>query len=104
PKVRPMSPADAAAKRDAGAVTVVDVRPGDERAAAQLPGAFEHLDNGTVTLEALPKDTPLAFLCHRGGRSAQAAEHFRQLGFSEVYNITGGIDAWADLDPSIPKY
>ena len=64
----------------------------------------EHFDNGTAALEALPKGTPLAFLCHHGGRSAQAAEHFRQLGFTEVYNIVGGIDAWADLDPGIPKY
>ena len=103
-KVRSLSPADAAAKRDAGAVTVVDVRPADERAVAQLPGAFEHFDNGTAALEALPKGTPLAFLCHHGGRSAQAAEHFRQLGFTEVYNSVGGIDAWADLDPGIPKY
>jgi monothiol glutaredoxin len=104
PKVKPLSPAEAAEQRAAGAVTVVDVRPADERAIAALPGAFEHFDNGTAALEALPKDTALAFLCHRGGRSAQAAEHFRQLGFTRVYNITGGIDAWADLDSPIPKY
>src|SRR5690606_3560925 len=104
PKVKPLSPAEAAEQRAAGAVTVVDVRPADERAVATLPGAFEHFDNGTAALEALPKDTALAFLCHRGGRSAQAAEHFRQLGFTRVYNITGGIDAWADIDSSIPKY
>ncbi|MDQ2703503.1 MAG: Grx4 family monothiol glutaredoxin [Pseudomonadota bacterium] len=104
PKVRPLSPADASAKRAAGAVTVVDVRPADERAVAQLDGAYEHLDNGTAALEALPKGTPLAFLCHHGARSAQAAEHFRQLGFTEVHNIAGGIDAWADFNPSIPKY
>ena len=36
--------------------------------------------------------------------NAQAAKHFRQLGFREVYNVTGGIDAWADVDTSIPKY
>ena len=104
PKVRPLTPADAAAKREAGAVTIVDVRPPEERAQAAIPGAFETLDDGPGALEALPKDTPLAFLCHGGGRSASAAEHFRQLGFTEVYNITGGIDAWADNDPSIPKY
>ena len=71
---------------------------------AALAGGYETLENGAAALEALPKDTPLAFLCHHGGRSAQAAEHFRQLGFREVHNVTGGIDAWADLDPAIPKY
>jgi monothiol glutaredoxin len=52
----------------------------------------------------MPKGTALAFLCHRGGRSQQAAEHFRQKGFREVYNIVGGIDAWADVEPGVAKY
>ena len=53
----------------------------------------------------MPKDTPLAYLCHHGGRSAQAAEQFRALGFTKVHNITGGIDAWAkQLDSSIGTY
>ena len=103
-KVRELSPLEAAGKLAAGAITVVDVRPAQERAFAQLKAAFATLDAGTDALEALPKDTPLAFLCHHGGRSAQAAEHFRQAGFTEVYNIVGGIDAWARMDPSIPRY
>jgi monothiol glutaredoxin len=104
PKVRELSPLEASGKLATGALTLVDVRPPAERALAQLKGGFETLDDGDAALEALAKDTPLAFLCHHGGRSAQAAEHFRQLGFREVYNVTGGIDAWADADPQIPKY
>jgi monothiol glutaredoxin len=103
-KVRELAPAAAAARLAAGTLTLVDVRPAQERALAALAGGFETLDDGAAALEALPKDTPLAFLCHHGGRSAQAAEHFRQLGFREVHNVTGGIDAWADVDASIPKY
>ena len=67
-------------------------------------GHRRRLDTSTtapIALEALPKDTALAFLCHHGGRSQQAAEHFRGLGFREVYNIDGGIDAWADLNPAV---
>lgn len=105
PKVRELSPVEAAGKIAAGALTLVDVRPPEERAFAQVKTRFETLDAGALArLEALPKDTPLAFLCHHGGRSAQAAEHFRQQGFTEVYNIVGGIDAWADADPAIGKY
>jgi len=56
-------------------------------------------------LAALPKDTALAFLCHHGVSSRQAAEHFRGLGFTEVFNIEGGIDAWAEtVDASVPRY
>ena len=104
PKVRELSPLEAASKLAAGTLTLVDVRPADERAIASAPVPFETLDGGAAALEALPKDTPLAFLCHHGGRSAKAAEHFRQLGFTEVYNVSGGIDAWAEGEPGIPKY
>jgi len=97
---------DADDRLRAGTVTVVDVRPADERAIAAINGPFETFDgDNRARLEALPKDTALAFLCHHGGRSAQAAEQFRALGFTTVYNITGGIDAWSkDVDNSVPTY
>ncbi|ALN89558.1 MULTISPECIES: Grx4 family monothiol glutaredoxin [Lysobacter] len=104
PAVRAIVPADARERVRAGSLRLVDVRPPDERAIAQVELAFDTFDHGTSALETLPKDTPLAFLCHHGGRSAQAAEHFRQLGYREVYNVEGGIDAWADLDGAIAKY
>ena len=90
----------------AGTVTVVDVRPADERAIASINAAFETLDgDNRARIEALPKDTELAFLCHRGGRSAQAAAHFHALGFTNVYNIVGGIDAWSQqVDNSVAQY
>ena len=104
--VQELAVRDADDQRRAGTVTIVDVRPADERAIAAINAPFETFDgDNRARLEALPKDTPLAFLCHHGGRSAQAAEQFRALGFSKVYNITGGIDAWSNaVDNSVPKY
>ncbi|MFL9584290.1 Grx4 family monothiol glutaredoxin [Stenotrophomonas sp. AB1(2024)] len=104
--VQELAVRDADDQRRAGTLTVVDVRPADERAIAAIEAPFETFDgDNRARLEALPKDTPLAFLCHHGGRSAQAAEQFRALGFSKVFNITGGIDAWSDaVDNSVPKY
>ncbi len=105
PKVRALSPVEAASKLAAGTITLVDVRPPQERAFAIIKAPFATLDNdGLATLQALSKDTALAFLCHHGGRSQQAAEHFRQRGFSELYNIQGGIDAWAAADPAVGRY
>ena len=103
-KVGMLSPAQAAERVQAGTLTLVDVRPADERALAEAPLAHRDFDDGVEEIEALPKDTPLAFLCRSGGRSAQAAEHFRALGFKELYNIEGGINAWALLDPSLRAY
>lgn len=102
--VRNLSPAEAEARARTGTLTLVDVRPRDERSQAIAPVAHRDLDDGVEAIEALPKDTPIAFLCHHGGRSAQAAEHFRQLGFGEVYNVVGGIAAWAAFDPAVPRY
>jgi monothiol glutaredoxin len=102
--VRELAPEAARDMLANGALTIVDVRPAEERALASLPHPHRTLDDGIDTIESLPKDAPIAFICHHGGRSAQAAQHFRGLGFREVYNVTGGIDAWAQLDPAIPRY
>lgn len=56
-------------------------------------------------LEELPSDQPVWVLCHHGMRSAQVASFLERCGFSEVYNVAGGIDAWAlDVDPQVPRY
>ena len=104
--VREISVQEASEQLKAGALTVVDVRPSDERQLAMLPHPFLTFDdNGLEGISSLDKDTPLAFLCHHGNRSLQAAEHFRDLGFTNVANIRGGIDAWArEIDESISTY
>ncbi|KRG42308.1 glutaredoxin [Stenotrophomonas panacihumi] len=104
--VQELAVREAADQVKAGSVILVDVRPADERAIAAVNVPFRHFDgNGRAELEALPKDTAIAFLCHHGGRSQQAAEQFHAQGFTRVYNVTGGIDAWSDeVDGSVPKY
>ena len=104
PKVRAITSADAAERVNAGSLVIIDVRPADERALAALNLPFAHFDDGMQEIEVMDKATPMAFLCHTGARSGQAAEHFRALGFTEVYNISGGIDAWSTFDPEIPQY
>lgn len=103
---RNLSVVDADAQTRAGGITLVDVRPPEERAIAAVPVDYSGLENGGLEhLIALPKDTPLAFICHHGGRSAQAAMYFAEQGFSDLYNVVGGIDAWSlDVDMEIPRY
>ena len=104
--VQTLSPAEADVRVAAGEVLLVDVRPAEERAIAAVKLPFKTFDgNGRAELEALPKDTAIAFLCRSGGRSQQAAEEFRALGFSNVYNVVGGTNAWADeMDSGLAKY
>jgi monothiol glutaredoxin len=86
-------------------LVLVDVRTPDERAKAVIEPSVL-LDKETLArLEALPKDSELAFYCHTGGRSLGAAEHFRKIGFTNVSNVAGGIDAWSkEIDPEVPQY
>lgn len=106
PRVRPMSPRELDDRRQRGeAVRLIDVRTPAEWDQARIPGA-ELLDAALMEdLQDLPKDTLLVFQCHHGHRSQRAAEQFVPLGFSRVFNLTGGIDAYSQtVDPSIPRY
>lgn len=91
---------------DAGTVThLYDVRTERERAIAKIENTKLLDDAAMHEIEALPKDTHLAFYCHTGNRSRGAAEHFLKHGFKHVYNLAGGIEAWSrDVDPKIPRY
>lgn len=104
--ILPLTPADAERRARSGALVLVDVRPPAERALAAVGAPFTSLENGGLErLLALPKQQPLAFLCHHGVRSEQAAGYFRAQGFREVYNVIGGIEAWAcEVDPEVPRY
>ena len=103
--VKQLSVAELAQRIQANDITVVDVRPPEERAMAALKTPFRTLDEGIGALADLPKDAPIAFLCRSGGRSQQAAEQFRAHGYTKVYNVAGGINAWArEIDTTISEY
>ena len=86
-------------------IVLVDVRNEAERSRAAIEGSWV-LDRDTMQkLEALPKDSGMAFLCHHGNASMGAAEYFRKKGFTDVSNVAGGIHAWAmEVDSSVPTY
>ncbi len=46
-------------------------------------------------LEELDKDQVIVVICHHGMRSENVAYYLDQQGFSQIFNLTGGIDAWA---------
>ncbi len=106
PRVQQLSPADLKGMIDRGEkFELVDVRTPPERAIAALPGA-RLLDAELLhLLGELPRETPLVFHCHHGGRSQAAAERFLGQGFTRVYNVRGGIDGWSlTVDPKVPRY
>jgi rhodanese-related sulfurtransferase len=83
----------------------IDVRTPQEIELACIPQAepLDFTDQGTYM--NLPKDTKIVFSCKSGMRSLDVAAYFAGHGFTAVYSLRGGIDAWrADVDPSIPTY
>ena len=56
-------------------------------------------------LDSLDADREIIVICHHGGRSQRVADYLERSGFTNVANLTGGIDAWTnDVDPSLAKY
>lgn len=106
PPVQSLSVQDLKEKLDRGAdLLLFDVRGEDERAQALIEFARAWDQEAMQFIESLPKDTEIIFHCHIGGRSLQAAEHYRRLGFRNLYNLAGGIRAWAEeIDPEVPTY
>lgn len=55
--------------------------------------------------QSLDPDRETIVICHHGIRSRQVAMYLERLGFSNVVNLRGGLDAWArDTDPGLPTY
>jgi monothiol glutaredoxin len=91
---------------DSGAAfELVDVRTPWERDLAKIEGSRLLDQEYHDYLLTLDRATPLVFQCHHGIRSQAAAQYCEGLGFTDLFNLSGGIDAWSQLvDPSIPRY
>jgi monothiol glutaredoxin len=85
---------------------LVDVREEFEREICKIPGSVQLTEElAEEMLAHWDKNAPIIFSCHHGGRSRGAAEYFQSQGFSQVKNLSGGIDAWSMyIDPSVPRY
>lgn len=85
-----------------GKFRIIDVRQPQEIAAGTVPGA-EPLPLHTlpVRLDDLKRDEKLVFVCRSGARSAQACMFLKQQGYENVYNLRGGMLAWAQTGQMI---
>src|SRR5690349_15261219 len=87
-------------------LVLVDVRERHEWDVVHLDGA-ELIPVNSVMARASDLSTAdeIVIYCKGGTRSARALNQLRQLGFRKLWNLKGGINAWAeDVDPSLPKY
>ena len=75
---------------------LIDVRNDDEVARGVIEGAI-HIPLAMLPLkyDSLPKGESIVFYCHSGIRSAHAAAFASEKGIKNIYNLAGGVLAWA---------
>ena len=60
-----------------------------------IPARFSELDS----------ETPIVLICHHGTRSFQVGMFLEQQGFKHLYNLQGGVNAWArSVEPGMALY
>ncbi|MSQ80143.1 MAG: rhodanese-like domain-containing protein [Candidatus Methylopumilus sp.] len=76
---------------------LIDVRNDDEVVKGIIKGA-KHIPLAILPQEInkLPKKSSIVFYCHSGVRSAHAASYLAEQDYHDVYNLAGGVIAWAN--------
>lgn len=85
---------------------VLDVREPWECKVCALPNSLR-IPMGQILARAgeLQKGSEIVVICHHGIRSQQVANFLKQMGFNNLSNLAGGIDAWArDIEPTMARY
>jgi len=92
-----------------GPLQLLDVREPEEVAIASL-AAFKNLPlsefpswSNQIKNQLDPHGETIV-MCHHGIRSAQVCQWLLRQGFTDVKNVSGGIDAYSKVDPIIPRY
>lgn len=101
------TPREVKQRLDAGEeLVLIDVREPEEIQRASVEQAEVYpMSQAAGWIDSLPKDRELVIMCHHGGRSAQVAMALAQRGYTNVTNMSGGIDAWSqEVDTSVPRY
>jgi phage shock protein E len=85
-------------------VLILDVREQSEYDAGHIPGVtLIPLNDVPNRLSEIPKDKPVIVTCRSGNRSGQATDLLRQQGYTNVHNMTGGLNAWQQAGYPVEK-
>lgn len=104
--VENLTPDQVAEELERGDAVLVDLRESEELAATgAIPGSV-HAPRGMLEFYADPdlpyhkpeleRDRRIILHCASGGRSALAAKTLKDMGYSDVAHLDGGIRKWAE--------
>lgn len=84
---------------------LIDVREEYEFELCNIQGELIPMGNVMDNLDRISKDKTVVIHCKSGGRSAAIVNELDKRGYSNVYNLKGGILAWIrEIDSSLPAY
>lgn len=78
---------------------IIDVRTPEEYVVSHLKGAQNICvtsDDFKEKVKKLDKNKPVYLYCKSGGRSSRAAKKLKEMGFTKVYDMDGGITSWEE--------
>ena len=105
-QITPAQLAEWLGEKERAKPVLLDVREAWEVQTCAMPG-ITHIPMRDIPARAaeLDEDADIVCICHHGMRSMQVAAFLERQGYANVYNLTGGVDAWAsEVDPAMPKY
>ncbi|RDK83266.1 rhodanese-like domain-containing protein [Marinirhabdus gelatinilytica] len=97
--VSPQEGYDAVYNKKESSLQLVDVRTAEEYGVSHLKDAQNICvtdDDFQEKVKTLDKDKPVYVYCKKGGRSSRAAEILSEMGFTQIYDLSGGITAWEE--------
>lgn len=85
---------------------LIDVREADEYEICHINGKLIPMGTIPENVSEIAKDKPVVIHCRSGKRSGNVIDFLESnFGYTNLYNLKGGILAWADeIDSSMPKY
>src|ERR671916_1707721 len=105
-RIQSIMPAELKERLDAGdRPELLDVREPREFELARIEGS-KLIPMGELSerVSELDPAAETVVICHHGNRSAYVTRALTQAGFARVLNLEGGLDAYADVDGSVPRY
>jgi len=97
-------------------LVIIDVREGGEYNQGSIPGAinvprgileFELSRHPALNCDPHPvvskPEQPIYLYCRSGGRSALAAATLQSMGFTNVWSLAGGFDAWTSQNHPVAR-
>lgn len=87
-------------------IEIVDIRTSGEYSAGHIPGVpnIDFMDaNFSNLISKKDKSKPLIIHCASGGRSKRASTQLIEMGFTKVYDYTGGFSDWKAKGEEIEK-